>query len=113
MSTRTALKIRSDVCDLAELITEFTSGEDRRRRLVLAEDWPRRWSTAWQFNGSQVVWPVRDPGSVPAKLLSGHPGGTRGISHELLHGQLTARKRTRMGPVPDRRVPGVPAVSLL
>ncbi|MEV7930465.1 TnsA-like heteromeric transposase endonuclease subunit [Kitasatospora sp. NPDC088779] len=53
------------MCDLAALITPFTGDTVFRRDLVLDGSWPRRWSTTWTVGGGQVVWPVRDLGSVP------------------------------------------------
>ncbi|MFD8703048.1 TnsA-like heteromeric transposase endonuclease subunit [Kitasatospora sp. NPDC059648] len=65
MSARTGPGLRSDVCDLASLVSQFTGDDAFRQRLVLHGDWPRRWATTWMFDGGQVVWPVRDLGSVP------------------------------------------------
>ncbi|WP_441247773.1 TnsA-like heteromeric transposase endonuclease subunit [Kitasatospora sp. McL0602] len=65
MSVWTGPGIRSDQCDLTALAEGFTLGDDHRARLLLGEDWPRRWATTWLFDGSSVVWPVRDLGSVP------------------------------------------------
>ncbi|MDY0814831.1 hypothetical protein [Kitasatospora purpeofusca] len=71
MSTRTGPGIRSDAPGLTDLIGAFTEDGCPRGQLVLHEPWPRRWSTTWQFDGGQVVWPVRDLGSVP--VLSSQP----------------------------------------
>ncbi|MFJ9692304.1 TnsA-like heteromeric transposase endonuclease subunit [Kitasatospora sp. NPDC101183] len=65
MSATTGSELRSDVCDLAELVTPFTGDADFRQNLVLDPSWPRRWPTTWLIDGSQVVWPVRDLESVP------------------------------------------------
>ncbi|MGC5410383.1 hypothetical protein ACPXCX_42715, partial [Streptomyces sp. DT225] len=44
---------------------------EARTRLVMRDNWASRWTAAWQINGSEVVWPVRDLGSVP--VLSSTP----------------------------------------
>ncbi|MFJ7277596.1 hypothetical protein [Kitasatospora sp. NPDC098663] len=75
MSTRTGPVIRSDECGLDALIGSFTGDEALRGRLVLGRSWTRRWSTAWLLGGGEVVWPVRDLGSVP--VLDSRPGPVR------------------------------------
>lgn len=49
----------------------FGSLDEARTRLVMRDNWVSRWTAAWQINGSEVVWPVRDLGSVP--VLSSTP----------------------------------------
>lgn len=49
----------------------YASLDEARTRLVMRDDWASRWTAAWQINGSEVVWPVRDLGSVP--VLSSRP----------------------------------------
>lgn len=74
------------MCDLAELIGEFAGDERHARRLALDESWTRRWATTWLLDGGQVVWPVRDLGSVP--VLDSKP--VRGFTRR-------ARQRHRPG----------------
>ncbi|NED19840.1 hypothetical protein G3I31_17295 [Streptomyces sp. SID9913] len=66
-----AAPIRSDTCVLDELISPYGSLDEARTRLVLRDRWASRWTAAWQIDGSEVIWPVRDLGSVP--LLSSKP----------------------------------------
>ncbi|MDT0492794.1 TnsA-like heteromeric transposase endonuclease subunit [Streptomyces griseus] len=64
-------QVSSDTCVLDELMSPYGGLNEARRRLVMRDNWASRWTAAWQMNGSEVVWPVRDLGSVP--VLSSTP----------------------------------------
>ncbi|MCX4502198.1 TnsA-like heteromeric transposase endonuclease subunit [Streptomyces anulatus] len=71
MNTKAAAQVRSDACVFDALITPYGGLDEARTGLVMRDDWASRWTTAWQVNGSKVLWPVRDLGSVP--VLSSKP----------------------------------------
>lgn len=52
-------------------MSSYGSLDEARTRLVMRDNWASRWTAAWQINGSEVVWQVRDLGSVP--VLSSKP----------------------------------------
>ncbi|GAP50248.1 TnsA-like heteromeric transposase endonuclease subunit [Streptomyces azureus] len=52
-------------------MSPYAGLDEARTRLVMRDSWASRWTAAWQINGSEVVWPVRDLGSVP--VLSSKP----------------------------------------
>lgn len=71
MNPTVAGQVRSDACVLDELVVPYAGLDVARTRLVMRDNWASRWTVAWEINGSEVIWPVRDLGSVP--VLSSKP----------------------------------------
>ncbi|MFE1734485.1 hypothetical protein [Streptomyces bacillaris] len=71
MKPKPGSQVRSDECVLDELMSPHRNLDGARTRLVMRDNWASRWTAAWQINRSEVIWPVRDLGSVP--VLSSKP----------------------------------------
>ncbi|MFJ4090889.1 TnsA-like heteromeric transposase endonuclease subunit [Kitasatospora sp. NPDC089913] len=59
------------MCGLDSLIRPYAGEAAVRDRLLLDGGRASRWATSWTIDGDQVVWPVRDLGSVA--VLSSQP----------------------------------------
>ncbi|MEU6218102.1 hypothetical protein ABZ845_11370 [Streptomyces sp. NPDC047022] len=64
-------KIPSDSSHLEQLVTAYDGGAGLRDRLLLGDNWSRRWSSTWRVGADEVCWPVRDMAQVP--MLSSRP----------------------------------------
>ncbi|MFJ7243994.1 TnsA-like heteromeric transposase endonuclease subunit [Kitasatospora sp. NPDC098652] len=71
MAVDTGAAIPSDACELDALVVPYAGDAAVRDRLLLDGGRVGRWATSWTLSGDQVVWPVRDLGSV--EVLSSQP----------------------------------------
>ncbi|MFI5804469.1 TnsA-like heteromeric transposase endonuclease subunit [Streptomyces sp. NPDC051561] len=70
----------SDSCGLEQLVAPYAVDEGVETRLSLGQGWLRRWTTAWRFDGEEVIWALRDLESVPlfrSQLVRRFGWGTR------------------------------------